>query len=47
MLRENEITMVLTEATPEKIPFASKKIMLFKKDNEWDIQQLHWSNKLK
>ena len=38
MLKENEITMVLTVAKPEKIPYASTTLKLTKKkDKQWDV----------
>ena len=38
MLKENEITMVLTVAKSEKIPYASTTLKLKKnKDKQWDV----------
>ena len=47
MLKENQITMVLTEAKPERIPYAPTTLKLKKnKDKEWDVL-LDWDPVLK
>ena len=38
MLKENKITMVLTEAKPDKIPYAPITLPLKKdKDEQWNV----------
>ena len=47
MLKENEITMVLTEGKPEKIPYAPTTLKLKKnKDKQWNVV-LKWDPVLK
>ena len=47
MLKENEVTMVLTVAKPEKIPYVSTILKLVKnKDKQWHVI-LKWDPKMK
>ena len=47
MLKENKITMVLTEAKPDKIPYAPITLPLKKDKNEqWNVE-IKWDKGLK
>ena len=48
MLKENEITLILTPGVPDKIPYATKKFTLSKPEgkNHWDVK-ITWDRRFK